>query len=199
MSEWRKALEAKFPYHRPELGPNCVYCGNDAHRGRDHVPPLCVVSRFPASCARVLYPCCPRCNLALMDYPETCLMARVWVIILSLMEPHQDPETPDEIKAFLAASDEAERIYNRIGTRRFYCMCPSCRPCLRSELPVTWEPLEGSLDFQPCARSGWVARRCDTMPSLSEIDAELLENGFSGEGIKREFQADKTRKNGRCS
>lgn len=146
MSEWRKALEAKFPYEVATCGPACVYCGNDAKGGRDHVPPLCVVSRFPDNFLRVLYPACARCNLALMDYPEACLFVRVLVILHRIMQPHQDAvfkpfgSSPQGQAAFAAAQAECEVIYDRLydGSIGRLCACSACRPLFSDFRPLGW-------------------------------------------------------------
>jgi len=174
MSEWRKALEAKFPYEVATCGPACVYCGNDAKGGRDHVPPLCVVSRFPEDFLRVLYPACARCNLALMDYPEACLFLRAEVITQRLIKAAHRAFDRDVGHFPQPALEAAEAVYAICdvihlraaeGVLVRLCACASCRPWSGSCRPPSWSLVPECDDFN-ARRDFWQLDKSAPLPDL---------------------------------
>lgn len=82
----RKEREAKYgaSYKLVEdLEGCCVYCGRPSKNGRDHVPPLAFVGRFPDA-PRLLYSACYLCNQKLAAYPSSCLPERAEFLICAL-------------------------------------------------------------------------------------------------------------------
>lgn len=56
-------------------GDVCVYCGERANGGGDHVPPLHMAGKVKGFPFRI-WPACSRCNLAIGAFGKTCLRAR---------------------------------------------------------------------------------------------------------------------------
>lgn len=131
-SELRKSRLEQFGslYEKAHaLEGACVYCGEAAKNGLDHVPPLHAVEQFGPYDRHYLYDACGLCNCKLSAYPAACLVVRAeyllcvlrkeW-LILSRGGKRRWP------KEQVAINGIAVKARLTSGAIRAVCRCKSC-------------------------------------------------------------------------